>query len=262
MLTAASTQEDAESMLQASKFVSHEGPALAQIALHKLAASPTYEKLEGKHCKGRDELGQFRALRKEGCRKKCDDDLRCVSFEYQRFPDEQRRSHCQLSTSCTEDLLEEHASFATYIKLTQTTTTTTVPVCDTFFGPGAADEDQIISIVDVDIPKFYCDLFGKPAPCTYIHRASAAGGCRQPGPADSCHSYIKVIYSQCDGLDAMQAGQPDLQDSFDSTTGVLKGCEGFVTSAETFKWAPETPYEMTMPPNPPADYKAIQCSKP
>jgi hypothetical protein len=136
--------------------------------------------------------------------------------------------------------------------------------CETFFGRGAASHDQIISIVDPDVPALFCDLFKQKAPCTFIHRAQAAGdsNCVSPTPPDKCHQYIKVTYSKCDGLEAIKAGTVDVTGIFDPQTGVFKGCEGNVTSTDYTYWAPNKPISDEPPPTFPETYKAIKCSRP
>jgi len=137
--------------------------------------------------------------------------------------------------------------------------TLVIAPCDISFGRGAADPNQIVSIIDIDLPKAYCDYFNlSSSPGTYIHRASAAAGCQPPFPEDACHSYIKVVYSQCDGLNDVIPGL-DPKGRFDSKTGVFTECEDFVTSRDTTYWAPNKPRDAFT--DPPDDYEAIKCSK-
>jgi len=131
--------------------------------------------------------------------------------------------------------------------------------CEIQFGRGAADPDQIISIVDPTVPALFCDLFNLTSPCTYIHRGGD-GKCASPAPPHLCDKYIKVTYSKCDGLKDVKQTM-DTAGKFDPATGVFKGCEKFVTSTDATYWAPNKPISETPPPVYPDTYKALKCSK-
>lgn len=116
---------------------------------------------------------------------------------------------------------------------------------DTYFGEGA-EESKMMTIVDPDVPKLFCDTGNLTAPCTYIHKSGAGSKCATPTPPDKCHRYMMTTYdTSCTGLadPLITALSPGLDKAglFDPATGILKACKDSVVSTETKCFAPVKP---------------------
>ena len=107
--------------------------------------------------------------------------------------------------------------------------------CDAWFGAGAASDDVLTTIVDLDVSEAFCAQYNLTAPCTYIHWSGPGSGCHLPGPPDACHRYVRVTYASCP---VYVRGGVDADDRFDAATGVLRACADDVVRIETSYWGP------------------------
>jgi len=111
--------------------------------------------------------------------------------------------------------------------------------CEDYFG----SLDGIFTVADPDVGRTdasapYCEgsgIFGRT--CTYMHLAGHS--CANPAPADGCHHYYKVQYSECPELDSFTYDNTrvDTTGAFDDQ-GVFVACADRVISNEVLCFGP------------------------
>lgn len=138
---------------------------------------------------------------------------------------------------------------------------------DTYFdaNKGSCKMDMM-TIVDPDVPKLFCDTGNLTAPCTFVHKSGAGSECVTPTPPDKCHRYMITTYDQsctrlADPLITALAGGLDKEGRFDPATGFLKACKDSVVSTETKCFAPVKPTGDKFPGNVP-DFRVEACECP
>ena len=106
-----------------------------------------YEEYTAKGCKERNEGGTFQGESLESCRKRCNIDTTCTSFEY--FVTGKLAQACQLSTSCTGALATAEVDINLYVKVKTTReegdiTFTKIGEGECRYSPGGSDAYTIL----------------------------------------------------------------------------------------------------------------------